>query len=555
MFTIKTNRLINLLGQQNEEKRILIIYRYLSLAGTSLLYFINNNDHSIIQKLFIIVCISISGTILTYLYIKNEKSKNNIAILVFIETIGNSFILIPSGGLGSPYIWYAINTILITSLKLRKRYSLINIILYFIALTTISYLAFNQIEIGLMELIERQGNLLLSFILISVAMHQLAMLLRTSEKKSKKLKESMEHTMTLYQSVHTFSNYKDDVGLLKLLISHTKKITKTKTVFFLSFESNKIILESKNINCEALREKITNRISYERERILGSGKTLKIDLENRSFIIKTVSSSYKTYGILGIEALSNSMEYRENVDQLKFLADLASIILEKIDLEKVNERLLVTEEQNRIANEIHDSILQRLFSMSCYIFALMKNIDKLSTDKLKEELNQIRETTNNVMHDLRATIYDLSWKNNGINTFKEDIESYINEIRHLNNTNIELDMKGNHEYLSSRQKKAIYRIICEGIGNAIRHGKSNNVEIKLYIEPDKNELEIIDDGIGFNTYNEMEEKKNGLGLRNIQYLVQSHNGNLNIDSELGKGTTISIIMPNNIQVLRKEEVV
>ena len=53
-------------------------------------------------------------------------------------------------------------------------------------------------------------------------------------------------------------------------------------------------------------------------------------------------------------------------------------------------RLLISEEQNRIANEIHDRVLQRLFSISCGIYSINQNGKNLNSEQLSLELDVIR---------------------------------------------------------------------------------------------------------------------------------------------------------------------
>ena len=112
---------------RKEETKILFIYRYVSLIITSIFYSINEIEHTNTKKIFIIFCLSTAAIILSYLYIICENSKKNIKILLFIETISNSILLIPSGGLNSPFIWYTLNTILISSLFLKREFIWINI--------------------------------------------------------------------------------------------------------------------------------------------------------------------------------------------------------------------------------------------------------------------------------------------------------------------------------------------------------------------------------------------------------------------------------------------
>ena len=105
-----------------EESQILFVYRYISLIITSSFYFLNNLEHSVTKKIFIIGCLTTSAIILSLLYLIYEKSSKNIMLLLLIETIGNSILLMPSGGVNSPFIWYTLNTILVASMFLEKRY-------------------------------------------------------------------------------------------------------------------------------------------------------------------------------------------------------------------------------------------------------------------------------------------------------------------------------------------------------------------------------------------------------------------------------------------------
>ena len=92
-------------------------------------------------------------------------------------------------------------------------------------------------------------------------------------------------------------------------------------------------------------------------------------------------------------------------------------------------------------------------------------------------------------------------------------------------------------------KKAILRIIAEGCGNAIRHGKSKNISIELYKDAEKIRIVICDDGIGFDLCEKVRNNSLGLGIRNMNSLVNSLNGSIDITSQLSCGTMISLSLP------------
>lgn len=156
----------------------------------------------------------------------------------------------------------------------------------------------------------------------------------------------------------------------------------------------------------------------------------------------------------------------------------------------------------------------------------------------------MRNTIAAVMKELREKIYGLSWKKSGSNSFITDIKNYIEETRRLNNVIIPFSITGDDELLSCECKKALYRAICEGISNAVRHGKASNIEVSLNIESDQIILSINDDGIGFDLNEVLVSKTRGLGIQNLYQIGESFGGNTMIDSNVGKGTKIRITIPN-----------
>ena len=109
-------------------------------------------------------------------------------------------------------------------------------------------------------------------------------------------------------------------------------------------------------------------------------------MNEQVFILTPVKSNALPYGILGIGSINYEWKdgaYSSYAEQMNFLSKLSAIVLERVELEQVNRGLIINEEQNRIADEIHDSVLQQLFSASCGLFALIKS---------KKRIKQLRRT-------------------------------------------------------------------------------------------------------------------------------------------------------------------
>lgn len=543
---------------KSDESEILVFYRFISFIITSIFYILNNPEHELIRKVIIIGCIFVSSLILSYLYPIYEKSQRGIRILLVIEIIGNTLLLVPTGGINSPFIWYSLNTILISVVFLKKGFGWVIFLLYFICYGIIMKYFTNNSEY-IPDLLIKDSNLLLSYIMIIAAFQAIVISINMTKKESKRLEETniqlkiannriletIDHIKELYQSVNILTNQGNREGIIKLSFDHIKRITKTSMVFYYDIlaKSNKM---SSSIENDYIINSIEEHILREKDNIIESNVPYEICISNTKFYIIFVGNSYTTYGLLGVEISVNkeSIFYDSNAYQLQFLSELLSNAFERLNLEEVNDRLLISEEQNRIANEIHDSVLQRLFSLSCGMFSTIKNLNTYNLKDIEDDLNDFRKTIDLTMKELRDKIYGLSWKKAGNSSFSADIKRYIDDIKKLNKVSIPFSIYGSLEILTTEQKKALYRMICEGLGNAVRHGKAKNIEIKLDISTEKTLLSIIDDGLGFNTKEIIGNSTNGLGLQNLRQLSEILHGEINIESKLNNGTKLTIIFPN-----------
>lgn len=482
--------------------------------------------------------------------------------LILIETIGNSLILIPSGGINSPYVWYSLNTILIAAFYLNSWYSWINLSFYLICSTIVVHYFIENNQL-LLDLIAREKNLILSYILITAIIQ---LLRRNSEnidmerakttelnkdlhRANQRIKDNLDYTMELYQVVHFIMEQKELSSLLKIIVEYTGKITKENSFILVTNSGQQEFFESIGIKGEAvsgLKSKIKKMAAT-----TFNSDTVNIEIDNKNYLITLIKTNYNTFAVMGIEKQKTS---ENQLEQLELLGRLTAIMLDKIQLQQMNNDFLINEEQNRIANEIHDGILQRLFNASCGIYCVMKALDKEPTYNLKEQLATIKNTINTSMKELRATVYGLSWNKYGDNAFNDDIKTLIKEIRNHSNISVECSLQGNHEYLTVAKKSAIYRIINESLANAVRHSKGDQLMILLNMERELVSLKISDNGVGFDVREFKTSNRVGLGLKNITNLTEVLGGTINLYSEIGVGTTIEIKIPNRVVSIKEEAV-
>ncbi|HNZ83262.1 MAG TPA: hypothetical protein PLX37_07260, partial [Sedimentibacter sp.] len=125
-----------------EEVKLLNTYRYLSWILTSIVYYMNYPSDKLI-KLGIIAVLFVTSRIVVNVYKRYDINSKVDSAFVFIETIGITLILLPTGGLDSPFIWYALNPVLISAYFFTNLFCWFNLFCYLSCSTAVSYLFFN----------------------------------------------------------------------------------------------------------------------------------------------------------------------------------------------------------------------------------------------------------------------------------------------------------------------------------------------------------------------------------------------------------------------------
>lgn len=222
-------------------------------------------------------------------------------------------------------------------------------------------------------------------------------------------------------------------------------------------------------------------------------------------------------------------------------------------------KLLETQEmdRNRISRELHDSTVQNLTSLGHKMEYCSKLIDR-DPIRVKLELQSMIELNKEIINDMREIIYDLrpmSLNNIGLIS---TVEAYCLHLRRYDNMDVVFKVEGVEQGLTSIVSVTLYRIIQEACNNAVRHSKANRIDIRIAFLDHHIELDIEDNGVGFDI-NKVEERSkedilHGFGLSTMRERARLLSGSFSIDTSPGAGTKIHVFVPVNY-TSRKEEVI
>ena len=206
---------------------------------------------------------------------------------------------------------------------------------------------------------------------------------------------------------------------------------------------------------------------------------------------------------------------------------------------RINQLLAVQKIRNRIAQDLHDDIGATLGSIKVFS-EVAKNRFHKNPDKVEEVLDKIGEAS----HDMIDKMSDIVWSVNPVNDSNEELLNRMKSFAAimLNNNNIEYtfdaDQLNNSIKMNMLERKNIFLIFKETIYNAIKYANCSLLTIQFIKENNILELMIKDNGKGFdlNNYNTL----NGNGIKNIYARAREINAEVNISSEINKGTILKL---------------
>lgn len=202
-------------------------------------------------------------------------------------------------------------------------------------------------------------------------------------------------------------------------------------------------------------------------------------------------------------------------------------------------------ERQRIARDLHDTTVQNLTSLVHKSELCVKLID-IDSIRAKLELNTMSNTLKIVINDMRGMIYNLKPMTLDDLGLTITIERFANRI--MSQSNIQVRVFSNQEPTEILPviRLTLFRIIQETCNNVVKHANASLIDIDIKYEEKKIQVTIKDDGSGFDTskLNRMpSEQPSSFGLSIMKERISLLSGSIDIKSEKGLGTSISISIP------------
>lgn len=236
-------------------------------------------------------------------------------------------------------------------------------------------------------------------------------------------------------------------------------------------------------------------------------------------------------------ALENARPYERQKQNLIRLQELSHA------LDKAHESRLLTEERNRIAQELHDQVAQVLFSIGLKANRCLEQVRPDS--EIYKTIQVIQRWAGESTVHIRDAIYRLSRPGNGEGRLLHVLRNLVGEFKDSTGIDSDLVIAGGPHLLHEKAEEALYRVAKEALANVTKHSRAKVVVVSLRFSPQEITLAIQDDGIGLphHVIETYRESVTHFGLKGMHRRIEDLGGQFHIRNGDEAGLIITATMP------------
>ncbi len=259
----------------------------------------------------------------------------------------------------------------------------------------------------------------------------------------------------------------------------------------------------------------------------------------RSWMLVPLPVNQAVIGWLSLSHQQPGIYQEQHADLIMAFANQAAIALENARLYQQVQHVAIHEERNRLAQNLHDSVSQALFSASL-IAEVLPQIQQHNPAAVADGLHELQRLTRGALVEMRTLLIELR----PTTILKQRLDDLLRQLSSTvaNRTlvQVQLDLAPLPE-LPPEVHLTFYRVAQEAFNNISRHARATQINVALHSDAnDRLMMEIRDDGLGF----EPEHMPPGaFGLEIMHERAQQIGATIAVTSRPGQGTQIVLHWP------------
>ena len=290
--------------------------------------------------------------------------------------------------------------------------------------------------------------------------------------------------------------------------------------------------DSLQLQERAIRNKFA-RIRYETDEFIAENEVLSKEKQLWTGIAASlVMLGFASFIIISQRVKNQKLRFAEQ--QQVSNQEIFNLLLAQNEKVEEGKKL----EQKRVSEELHDGVLGKMLGTRMMLLGLNKKTDPEAVAERAKAISILQEVESEVRsisHELSHAAYQK------IHNFILSIKDLLQTVESTSKINIDFSYADQLDYdaLNGNIKINLYRIIQESVQNAVKHAECKNINLIFTADVKSLKVLIVDDGKGFL----VKKGKKGIGMRNIASRMQKVNGTWGINSDVGKGTSVSLNIP------------
>jgi signal transduction histidine kinase len=262
-------------------------------------------------------------------------------------------------------------------------------------------------------------------------------------------------------------------------------------------------------------------------------------LEARGRVVGTLSAFYPS----GLTPAAQA-----EVERLAAVADQAAAAVDNAGLMAKTRRWAVAQERNRLGRELHDAIVQDVFSLAVHSRTIQLSAETggpVDVERIRAGAAELLELSRSALTALRALIFELRPPELQDHSLIEAVRAYAASMTGRSGVPIAVLDERDDTALPEVASDHIYRVVQEALHNVVRHARARKVTVTFRDEPGPDAevvVEIADDGEGF------DPRRVGdghLGLITMRERAEDMHGRLDVQSRRGAGTRVILRVPRS----------
>ncbi|MCA9917820.1 MAG: PAS domain S-box protein [Anaerolineales bacterium] len=249
----------------------------------------------------------------------------------------------------------------------------------------------------------------------------------------------------------------------------------------------------------------------------------------------------KVVGVLSLIGQSSSQFGDEEVDLMLAVGRQIGNAVETARLRQQEGFLMVLQERNRLARDLHDSVTQSLYSVVLFAEAGRRKLVAGEVEQATTYLERVNDTGQQALKEMRLFIHKLrplALQEEGLD---RALAQRLKAVEGRSGIDNELIVEGPLD-LPPDVEEALYHISMEALNNSLKHARAKKVTVRLAVSDLLIEMGIQDDGRGFDVA-ETAVSSDGIGLKSMRERVEQFGGTVTLHSASGQGTTVRVSLP------------